>query len=256
MSEIVTLTIPAFIAGLLTFFAPCTLPLTPGYLAFISGVSLSDLQNQQLATKSRRRILLNGLLYVLGFSIVMVLLGSLFGLGGSYLIHYRLWLARLGGIAVIFFGLFMLGLSRFRLFRFMNFEKTVMLRRWLHPGQFGSSFLFGATFAFGWTPCIGPVLGSVLLLASQSATLFSGAMLLAVFSLGLGIPFMIIAATVSSATRYLSKLQRYLSIISKVGGAFLVLLGTLMVLDKTALWTGFVYQFFGFIHYDQLLDYL
>lgn len=252
----ITLVIPAFIAGLLTFFAPCTLPLTPSYLAFISGVSLSDLNNRQTAMKSRQRILLNGLLYVLGFSIVMILLGSLFGLGGAYLIHYRLWLARIGGVAVVFFGLFMLGLSRFRLFRFMNFERSVTLKQWLHPGQPSSSFLFGATFAFGWTPCIGPVLGSVLLLASQSATVFSGALLLAVFSLGLGIPFMLIAATVSSATRYLTKVHRYLPIISKVGGIFLVLLGSLMVLNKTAIWTGFIYQFFSFVHYDRLLNYL
>jgi len=256
MSEMIVLAIPAFIAGLLTFFAPCTLPLTPGYLAFISGVSLSDLNNQPTTKAMRRRILLNGLLYVLGFSIVMVLLGSLFGLGGAYLIHYRLWLARIGGIAAVFFGLFMLGLSRLRPFRFMNFEKTITLKRWLHPGQPGSAFIFGATFAFGWTPCIGPVLGSVLLLASHSSTVLSGALLLAVFSLGLGIPFMLIAATVSSATRYLGKLQRYLPIISTVGGVFLVLLGSLMVLDKTALWTGFIYRFFNFVQYDRLLDYL
>lgn len=242
-----SLIIPAFIAGILTFLAPCTLPLVPGYLGFISGVSLEDLKDPGKARVARLKIFYNGLLYVIGFSLVFIVLGSLFGLGGAALVKYRIWLSRIGGLFVIFFGLYMLGILKLPTFR---------LAPQITPGRPFSSFLFGATFAFGWTPCVGPILGSVLLLASTQATVGTGAFLLFVFSLGLAIPFLLIALGIGKAAGYLGKLARTLRIVEIIGGLFLIFLGALLVTDKFALWLGYAYRIFDFIDYDKLLDYL
>lgn len=253
----------AFIAGLLTFLAPCTLPLVPGFLGFISGVSVDELQNSKPSSSTRRRIFLNGVLYVIGFSLVFILLGSLFGLGGAALVKYRLVLAKWGGIIVILFGFYMIVsqfkssfiLSRWRLFQSLEKERRLSVR-WLKPGKPVSSLLFGAIFAFGWSPCIGPILGTVLLLASQSATVGTGIFLLTVFSLGLAVPFLIIAAGVGSALHYIRKVGPYLRIISIIGGVFLIFLGILLFTDGFNKWIGFSYQLLNFINYERILDYL
>lgn len=248
-----SLIIPAFIAGILTFLAPCTLPLVPGYLGFISGVSASDLQDPTKEKIARRKIFLNGVLYVIGFSLVFIILGSLFGLGGATLVKYRIWLSRIGGIFVIFFGLFMMGILKLP---FLNVEKHVGSVKALKPGNPISSLIFGATFAFGWTPCVGPILGSILTLAASLATIGQGAFLLAIFSLGLAVPFLIIAASISSASVYLAKVSKYLNAISFVGGIFLVFLGALLLTNSLASWISYFYQLFNFINYEGLLDYL
>lgn len=248
-----SLLIPAFIAGILTFLAPCTLPLVPGYLGFISGVSSGDLQDPTRAAIARRRIFFNGVRYVIGFSVVFIVFGSLFGLGGSALVQYRTWLSRIGGIFVIFFGLFMLGVFRLP---FLRVEKRVGSLKAIKPGTPASSLIFGAAFAFGWTPCVGPILGSILALAASSATVGQGALLLAVFSLGLAVPFLVIAAGVGSATRYLAKMEHYLRVISFVGGAFLLFLGVVLLTNNLSAWISFFYQLVDFINYDKLLDYL
>jgi len=248
-----SLIIPAFIAGILTFLAPCTLPLVPGYLGFISGVSTNDLQDPTKAKLARRKIFLNGVLYVIGFSLVFIILGSLFGLGGAALFKYRIWLSRIGGVFVIFFGLFMMGILKLP---FLNVEKHVGSIKALKPGSPVSSLIFVAAFAFGWTPCVGPILGSILTLAASTATIGQGAFLLAVFSLGLAVPFLIIAATIGSASSYLSKLNKYLNIISFIGGVFLVFLGILLLTNKLGVWIAYFYQWFNFINYESLLDYL
>lgn len=247
------LIIPSFIAGILTFLAPCTLPLVPGYLAFISGVSASDFKDPTKAGKLRQKVMVNGILYIVGFSSIFILLGSLFGLGGAALIKYRIWLSRAGGLFVIFFGLFMLGVLKLP---FLNFERHFERVRALKPGNPLSSLIFGATFAFGWTPCIGPVLGSVLVLASASATILQGAFLLAIFSLGLGIPFLVIAIGIGSASRYLGKLEPFLKAVSVLGGLFLIILGIMIFTNQFGSWLGFIYRIFDFINYDRLLDYL
>jgi len=249
----INLIIPAFIAGLLTFLAPCTLPLVPGYLAFISGVSLADLQNQEKFKTARRKVFLNGLFYVIGFSAVFILLGSLFGLGGAALIQYRLWLSRVGGVFVIFFGLFMMGVVKLP---FLFQEKQFAFSRVLRPGNPLSSLIFGATFAFGWTPCVGPVLGSILVLASASATLTQGAFLLAVFSAGLAVPFLAVALGIGSVSQYFARFSRTFRYSSAIGGIFLIVLGILLLTNSFSVWIGFIYRLFDFWKYDKLLDYL
>ncbi len=250
-----SLIVPAFVAGLLTFLAPCTLPLVPGYLSFISGVSQKELAEQG-AGRARARIFVNGLLYVIGFSAVFITLGVLFGLGGAALLKYRVWLSRIGGAFVIFFGLVMLGAGRVPFLSFLASEKHVRLPGWVKPGNPFSSFMFGATFAFGWTPCVGPILGAVLTLAATTATVGQGAFLLAVFSLGLAAPFLMIAAGIGSAARLLQRIAPLLRVVSVLGGVFLIFLGILLLTNSFALWLGYFYRLFDFISYDRLLDYL
>ena len=255
--DVLSMILPAFIAGMFTFLAPCTLPLVPGYLGFISGVSLDKIKDPEQLQKMRGKIFANGLLYVLGFSTVFILMGSLFGLGGLAVAQYRVWLARIGGVFVIIFGLYMMHALDFSFLKFLNREKHINAVRWLTPGKKLSSFLFGATFAFGWSPCVGPILGSILLLASSGATVGSGAFLLLVFSLGLGIPFLLIAAGIGSASKYLGKIQKHLKTISVIGGVFLIFLGVLMVSNKMGVWFGWFYEAFSFLDYEsRLLDYL
>ncbi|MBI2642670.1 MAG: sulfite exporter TauE/SafE family protein [Candidatus Wildermuthbacteria bacterium] len=253
--DISLLIIPAFIAGILTFLAPCTLPLVPAYLSFISGSSVADLQNPATSKKARSKIFLNGLLYVVGFSAVFIVLGSLFGLGGAALLQYRFLITRIGGLFVILFGIFLLA-PQLPMFRFLLAERQVPGIKNLKPGNPVSSLIFGSAFAFGWSPCVGPILGTVLTLAASTVTVGKGALLLVVFSLGLAVPFLATALAIGWASQHLAKLGKYLNIVSAIGGVFLILLGIVMVTDNFALWIAWMYQLFGFINYESLLEYL
>ncbi|MEK9180161.1 MAG: cytochrome c biogenesis protein CcdA [Patescibacteria group bacterium] len=248
-----SLFIPSFIAGVLTFLAPCTLPLVPGYLAFISGASAEDLKDPLRAADAKRRIFINGLMYVVGFSVVFVIFGTIAGFLGASLAPYRTWLMRLGGILVVIFGLFLAGILKMP---FLNKDFQLKLGDFVGGGSPRNSFLLGAAFAFGWTPCVGPILGSVLLLASTTTTALQGTLLLFVFSLGLAVPFLLIAIGIGSAAKYVAKLSGLLSVVSIVGGIFLVALGILLFTNKMVLLIPYGYRLFEFINYDKLLDYL
>lgn len=245
--------VSSFIAGLLTFLAPCTLPLVPAYLGFISGVSVKDLEDPEIAQRAQRKIFLNGLFFTLGFSLVFIVFGTLAGLVGQELVPYRIWLTRIGGVLVILFGLFMLGVFKLP---FLQIDKRVKIPNWLSVGKPSSSLAIGGAFAFGWTPCVGPILGSILLLASTQATAFQGALLLSVFSLGLAVPFLLVAFGFSHATKYITAISKYLKWVSIIGGVFLILLGILLVTDNFSLLIQYGYQLFDFINYEGLLDYL
>lgn len=245
--------ISIFFAGILTFLAPCTLPLVPAYLGFISGVDQDALKNPETAKVARRKIFLNGLAFIVGFSLVFIAFGVLAGIAGQALAPYRIWLARIGGVLVILFGLFMLGFFKLP---FFQSDKRIPIPKWLTLGKPSSSLFIGGTFALGWTPCVGPILGSVLLLAGTSATAVQGGFLLAVFSLGLAIPFLIIALLFSRATRYIDSISKYLKWVSLIGGMFLILLGALLVTDNFGLTIQYGYELLDFINYDRLLDFL
>ena len=256
MPDTTTLIIPAFIAGVLTFVAPCTLPLVPAYLAFISGVSLKDIHTASQGAQARRKIMTSGVLFVLGFSAIFIFFGALAGLGGVALAPYRQIIARIGAVIVVLFGLYMTGLLRLPALSFLEGDHHLSLGRYAKPGSPYSSLLFGMAFAVGWTPCIGPILGSVLTLAASSATVGRGAFLLAVFSLGLAIPFLAIAATIGSAVRFIKTLTPLLHIISVVGGVFLIVLCVLILTNLYGEWATFFYRVFDFINYDALLNFL
>lgn len=248
-----SLIVPAFISGILTFLAPCTLPLVPAYLGFISGVSAKDLQDSLTAKSAKRKIFLNGLFFILGFSAVFIILGTVAGLFGQVLSGYRIWLSRIGGIFVILFGFSMLNVLKIPP---LSKEAQIKIPTLFQKGNLINSFILGATFGFGWTPCVGPILGSILTLAATSATALRGAFLLGVFSLGLAVPFLVIAAGFGSASEHIAKIGKHLNIISMTGGLFLIFLGILLLTNNLGIWVAYFYQLFDFINYERLLDYL
>ncbi len=251
-----TLIIPAYIAGFLTFLAPCTLPLVPGYLVFISGTSLKDLQDPKKAPMIRWRIFLNGLMYVIGFTTIFVGFGLLFSAGGIALGAQRIWLERIGGILVIFFGLYLMNVFDHKWFRWMDMERRLPTVRGLTPGKPLSSFIFGASFALAWTPCVGPILGTILLLASTSTTALSGGLLLLVFSAGLATPFLLTALGIGQASRVLQRFTRTLGVVTVASGAFIVFLGVLLVTGNLAVWNNIAFSLFRGVNYDRLLNYM
>jgi len=232
-------TLSAFIAGVLTFLAPCTLPLTPAYLGFISGMSADDLQDPKKAKSAKRKIFLNGVFFVLGFSVVFIIFGTLSGLLGTALASSRIWLTRIGGVFVIT-------------------EKRLKIPAALQSkrGKSITSFILGGSFAIGWTPCVGPILGSILLLASTSVTALQGVLLLSIFSLGLAIPFLLLAAGMGFISKYIKHLTRYLHLVTIIGGIFLIFLGTLLVTNKFTLLISWGFRLFEFINYEGLLKFL
>ena len=255
MPDFWSLVVPAFIAGLLTFFAPCTFPLIPGYIGFLSGANGGPAVETE-KQPHQKKVLINALLYVLGFSLVFIALGTLFSIVGVVLGPIRLWLTRIGGLLVIFFGLYLLGFSRLPIFAKLAREERFHLKH-LTPGNPASSFFFGAAFAFGWTPCIGPILGSVLLLAGTQGTVAQGALLLTVFSLGLAIPFLLVAALLGSATRLMQKIRPALHVIEIIGGSLLVVMGFYLLTDQFVVFTAFFTRLLeSSRYYETILNYL
>lgn len=248
-----SLILSSFIAGLLMFLAPCTLPLVPAYLAFISGVDPKLLQadGEKLPRNIRWQVFINGLMYVLGFSVVFVLLGVCIAFFGARVVGtYRDIFMKLGGLLVLVFGLHMIGVLKSV---FLQYEKKFVLPARFEKGKPATSLLLGAAFACGWSPCIGPILASVLFLASTTSTVWKGALLLGVFSIGMGIPFLILAWGIGSAYGRVRVLNRYMPIISRLGGVFLIILGVLLLMNKLGLFVGWGFELFGFLGYDKLL---
>lgn len=243
----------AFFAGILMFLAPCTLPLVPAYLGFISGVSNKELVDKNTASKARKKIFINGVFFILGFSIIFILLGTFAGILGAKIAGFQLWSRRVGGILLIFFGLFMLGVFNIN---FLQREHRFKFPSFLTIGKPSSSFLVGSSFAVGWTPCVGPILAGILALATQSSTVSSGAFLLTIFSLGLAIPFLLVAFFFSKATAWIAKITKYSKYIEIVGGIFLIFLGVLLLTNNFVLLIQYGYKWFSFLNYDSLLNYL
>lgn len=208
----------AFFGGLLSFLSPCVLPLVPPYLCFITGASLDDLTEKQAI--SRKRTMLASLAFVLGFSTVFVLLGATASVAGQYLREHLPLLSQLAGIVIILMGLHFLGVFRFA---FINREKRYQQET--RPAGLFGAYAVGLAFAFGWTPCIGPILAAILAVAASEATVVKGAGMLAVYSLGLGIPFLLAAAAVGPFAAFLARFKAYLGMVEKTMGALLVLTG-------------------------------
>lgn len=265
------LILPAFTAGLLTFLAPCTLPLVPGYLGFISGISLNDLKDPLTSARAKAALLVHAILYVLGFSLVFIFFGTAFGfLGTTVLGFYRPYLVKVGGIFVVLFGLLMVHTSllfsesrwpALRIFRiptpsWLTNNYHVSVAQWLTPGKPLSSFLFGAAFAVGWTPCVGPILGAILTLAATHVGVGEAAVLLGIFSLGMGIPFIIITVGFGYFSQRLARLTTLLPVISFLGGLFIILLGLMLFFNRLGIWISLFFNWLSFIGYERIVDYL
>lgn len=244
--------VAVFTAGLLTFLAPCTLPLVPAFLGFISGVSTGDAE--KFDSGVRKKLVINTLFYVLGFSVVFIVFGILAGLAGSLLSPIRIWLTRIGGITVIIFGLYLLGLFKLNFFSSGTVKKLDTRIRKRGPL---ASFAFGTAFGAGWNPCVGPILGTVLLLTSSSDTVATGALLLAVFSIGLGIPFVLVAFFLGQGSRVIEKLSGHLLWFNRIAGALLLGLGILLITNNLDLLIEWGFRMFEFLNYEErLLNYL
>lgn len=228
----------AFAAGLASFLAPCVIPLVPAYIGFISGVSFSDLTNVEHASHYRNKVLVNSLLYILGFSLVFVLLGLGATAIGKTLILNRLLFMRIGGLLVIIFGLYAMGL--FNKFLFAQKEIQIQLPQSIRRLRYIGPFLMGTTFAVAWSPCVGPVLGAIITLAALTGDVFKGGSLLFVYSLGISLPFLIIALTLSHSYKLLKKVGPNLKYISFASGILLIAVGILMFSQKYDLVSGFI----------------
>jgi cytochrome c-type biogenesis protein len=214
----------AFGAGVVSFLSPCVLPLIPGYVSFITGMSLGDLQ------APRRRaavVLVPSALFVAGFTLVFVALGASASMLGSLLVAYRAPLARVSGVVIFVLGFLMLGVVRVP---WLSGEARFDMARARSFGRW-ASLLAGMAFAFGWTPCVGPILGSILVLAGQSAQVGTGALLLLAYSLGLGVPFLLVALLLGRLAGALSWLKRHSLAIDRVAGVILMVLGLAIATD-------------------------
>lgn len=221
----------AFTAGMVSFVSPCVLPLVPGYVSFVAGSSLDELQGGRAA---RLHALGLAIVFVLGFSTVFVALGASATALGNLLLSYRYELGVVAGIVVVLFGLHMLGITPLRLM-----DRDTRFQPELGGGRIASAFLLGVAFAFGWTPCIGPVLGAILTLSASTADVGKGTILLAVYSLGLGLPFLLAALFMGSLLQRLRALGRVGSTVQRVAGGLLLLMGLLMItgqLEVIAYW--------------------
>ena len=211
----------AFGAGLLSFFSPCVLPLVPAYLANLAGSSAID-------TDDKRKVwptLLHSIFFVLGFSILFILMGASAGLIGSAITEYAETLRIVSGIVIIILGIFLIAAYKIP---WLNYEKRMHVQGARNPGYL-RSLLIGAAFSLGWTPCIGPILGSILFIASYTQETAKGALLLSAYSLGMGIPFLLIGLAWSYIVPFWKGITKHLGLISIISGILLIIVGILIL---------------------------
>jgi Cytochrome c biogenesis protein len=216
----------AFSAGLLSFLSPCVLPMIPAYISYLTGASIKELREE----KPKLFILYKSIGFVLGFSIIFILMGaSVTSLGRTLIIHKDIF-RKVGGILIIIFGVHTIGIIKFgflyREKRFLKAEKV--------QGSFSSVFL-GMAFAAGWTPCIGPVLSSILIYATSTQSIGKGILLLGMYSIGMAIPFLFTALAIENTSKYLKKISKYFPLISIISGSLLIVMGLLIFSNKLAI---------------------
>jgi cytochrome c-type biogenesis protein len=226
--------ITAFLAGLLSFISPCVLPLVPSYLMYLSGLSFQQLAHSSEHAAVKKAVLMNALLFIVGFSIVFIGFGASASLLGQVLLDYQDAIRKIGAVLMIVFGLHLSGLITLK---FLMMEKRVSVT----TRQAGpiASLLIGGTFAAGWTPCVGPILGTMLLYAATKDTLLDGVTLLAFYSLGLGLPLLMASMALNRFLSCFQQMKRYLRLVSGMSGAVLMMMGVLMYLDRVSLLTAF-----------------
>jgi len=228
----------AFLAGVASFISPCVLPLVPSYITFITGVSFDELTAGSASSRVRRLTIIHSLAFIVGFSIVFVTLGATATVTGQFLREHQDWVRRVGGVLIIFFGIYLTGLlpipalSRER-------KMTLATKPW---GVLGS-VLVGITFAAGWTPCIGPILASILVYASTAKTVTTGIVLLSVYSLGLAVPFFLASLGMNSFLAASRRLRGSLRAIEAASGVVLIVFGVLLVTNLFSYFVAFLAKF-------------
>lgn len=219
----------AFFGGVLSFLSPCVLPLVPSYIGFITGLSLDELGER------RWTALTHALFFIGGFTIIFMAAGATATAVGRLLLHYQVWLERVGGALIILFGLYLLGVFRWGTLaqeRRIHFQDKPM-------GYLGSGFV-GFAFGAGWTPCIGPILGSILMFSSAQASLAQGLGLLFAYSMGLALPFVIAAVAVEHFLEWFQRFRRYVPLVTKASGGILVVVGVLLATGYFTLLAGWL----------------
>jgi cytochrome c-type biogenesis protein len=227
----------AFAAGFLSFVSPCVLPLIPGYISFISGASMDEMRGGAVTapTTTRAQIFLTSLAFVIGFSLVFVALGASATAVGKFMFARLPLLSKIAGVVLIIFGLHTMGVFRLAL---LDTEKRVQTQR--KPAGPLGAMLVGIAFAFGWTPCIGPILGGILAIAGSKDSVWEGVALLAVYSLGLGIPFLITSLAINQFFAAAKRIRNYYHAIELASGALLVVIGLLIVSGQLTIITRFL----------------
>jgi cytochrome c-type biogenesis protein len=231
----------AFVAGLASFLSPCVIPLIPAYLSFMTGLTTAELSGHERSTS---RVMVPALLFVAGFSFVFVAMGASASVLGQFLVQYRDIAEKVAGVLVIAFGVLMLGIVKVP---WLYGEARADMGASRTFGR-AAGFVMGMAFAAGWTPCVGPILGSILALAGSTGSVATGALLLLAYSAGLGVPFLLVALLFDRAAPLLSWFNRHAQIINRVGGVFLVLVGVLIFsgrLGVLATWMGGLLPSFG-----------
>jgi cytochrome c-type biogenesis protein len=232
----------AFTAGIISFISPCVLPLIPGYLSFISGVSIEEMKGRENRSAALKKVSVNTLLFVLGFSVVFTAMGASATFVGEFLFSKLPLFNKIAGAIIMILGLHIMGVFRIP---FLNYEKRFHARG--KPlGPFGS-FVVGLAFAFGWTPCIGPILGGILGLAANQNTVGKGVVLLSSYSLGLGIPFFITAVSFNTFLGFFGWIKKHFRTIEIIAGLLLVAIGFLMFIGSFGYIAGLLNQWFPFL---------
>jgi len=211
--------VAALIAGIISFLSPCVLPLVPPYLIYLTGATIEHVANDAEKSASRRAVMLSATMFVLGFSTVFVALGASASLIGGLVRAWSAQLSIVAGVVIIIMGLHFLGLTRIG---FLMREGRLSIPK---PVGLGGAYVMGLAFAFGWTPCIGPILAAILSVAAAEATVAKGAGLLAVYSLGLGIPFLLAAFMIEQFSGLLARMKRHLATVERVMGVLMIVTG-------------------------------
>ncbi len=215
----------AFLGGVLSFVSPCVLPLVPSYISFVTGISFEELTSDNDNKEIKKVILLNSLMFILGFSTVfVVILGSSAQLFGTLFMEYQDVIRKIGGLVIILLGIHIIGIINFSI---LQRDKRLHFFREKPAGLLGS-FLVGIGFAAGWTPCIGPILSAIFAVAATSENPWSGIILFIAYSTGLAIPFMLTSLGINTFLKHFNKLKRHMRMVSVVTGVFLVITGVLI----------------------------
>ncbi len=217
----------AFSAGFISFVSPCVLPLIPSYITYITGVSFKELTDVETRGKLRWKTIFHSLFFIMGFSTVFILMGASASYLGQLLIDYQDWIMKGGGVLIIILGIHFTGVISLP---FLQMERRFELRK--KPLGYVGSFLVGIVFAAGWTPCVGPILSTILLYASTSKSFTTGVVLLGFYSLGLGIPFFLASLAFNSFLSAFERVKQYMRIITVVSGVFMIGVGILLLTDS------------------------